>query len=635
MAGVTLAMCGLAGLVHLKGLALPGLSTRLLRATERLYRRGPDDQRTWQDNQCALAFARLAVIDLTPEAAQPMARHDRIVVFNGEIYNYQSLRRELEQAGYHFSSQSDTEVVLAGWSAWGPDLLPRLNGMFAFALWDPQEETLILARDRFGKKPMVYAAHSGEIAFASDIVALGMLSDRIGGIDLDALRLFCALRYIPAPWTIRAGVRKLLPGHYLKFSQTGVQIHRWYNYNQKPSGMFLEKIDAREKLRAAFDQACRDRLVADVPVGAFLSSGIDSALVAASLANQNHKVRSFTVGFKGASSYYEERPVAANIANYLGLEHTEIELTEADALRSLPTVFDGLDEPFADSSALPTYLLSEAVRHEVTVALSGDGGDEVFGGYRKYQGELWARTYAALPAFAQKSIKSILSILPQGSKDTKTQDLLRKMQRFAAYATASPIVRQTGWATLLSSSEADILLPQTMNKVNPIDLVEKLHNATKDNDPINAMLSTDIALVLPDDMLTKVDRMSMWASLEVRCPMLDQRVVECAMAMPGSWKLQLGRGKAILREAFADRLPKDIFRRSKRGFEIPLSQWLRKDLSSLMDKACDPVLLRRQGIFDPCLPVQWRNEHRSNKRDRSWELWMLISFQEWAQRNSL
>jgi len=628
-------MCGLAGQVNLLGLASNDLSARLSKAIARLRRRGPDDQKTWRDSQCAMAFARLAVIDLTAEAAQPMARHGRVIAFNGEIYNYQSLRRDLEQLGYVFASRSDTEVILAGWSAWGPDLLPRLNGMFAFALWDPQHGELILARDRFGKKPMVYAVHGKEITFASDLAALGSLTDKVGGLDIESLRLFCALRYIPAPWTIRAGAQKLAAGHYLKFSKDGVRRHRWYDLARARPPRFKNKTEAEAELRRLFDLSCKERLVADVPVGAFLSGGIDSALVVASMVAQGHKVRSFTMGFRDASGYYEERPAAAALAKHFDLDHTEIEVTESDALNALPAVFDGLDEPFADSSVLPIYLLSEATRHEVTVALSGDGGDEVFAGYRKYQGELWADTYKTIPSILRKSLESFISLLPYGDKETKLHEALRRLHRFTAYAGESPAARQAGWASLLPPQDVDNLLPGSKAYSNPIDLIASYREAIHDDDLINTMLGADIALVLADDMLTKVDRMSMWASLEVRCPLLDHRVVECAASMPGSWKLQQGKGKAILRQAFADRLPKEAFDRSKKGFEIPLAQWLRGELRELVDHACDPVMLRRQGLFDPELPLQWKTELQSGKRDSSWELWMMISFQQWAQRNSL
>ncbi len=628
-------MCGLAGQVNLSGLAKNDLAARLSKAIARLRRRGPDDQKTWQDNQCAMAFARLAVIDLTAEAAQPMARHGRIIAFNGEIYNYQSLRHDLERLGYIFASQSDTEVILAGWAAWGPALLPRLNGMFAFALWDPQQGELILARDRFGKKPMVYVADAREIAFASDLTALGALSDKLGGLDIEALRLFCTLRYIPAPWTIRAGAQKLAPGHYLKFSEKGLRIHRWYDLARARPPRFKDKTEAQDELRRLFDLSCKDRLVADVPVGAFLSGGIDSALVIASLASQGHKLRSFTMGFRDASGYYEERPAAAALAKHFGLNHTEIEITQGDALRALPTVLDGLDEPFADSSALPTYLLSAAARQEVTVALSGDGGDEIFAGYRKYQGELWADTYKAVPVALRNGLGLTLGLLPNGHKNSKLHETLRRVRRFISYAAEAPTDRQAGWASLLSPQDVDNLLPGSKSYANPIDLIASYRDEVGDDDLINVMLGADISLVLANDMLTKVDRMSMWASLEVRCPLLDHRVVECAAAMPGSWKLQRGKGKAILRETFADLLPKEAFSYPKKGFEIPLAQWLQGELRDLVDQACDPVMLRRQGLFDPELPLKWRNELQSGKRDSSWELWMMISFQEWAQRHRL
>ena len=630
-------MCGLAGIVNLGGIAETGLDPRLGRAIERLRPRGPDGHGTWRDARCALAHTRLAVIDLSEAAAQPMARHGHVIAYNGEIYNFASLRDELARQGYRFDSRSDTEVLLAGWQRWGVGLLDRLAGMFAFALWDASAGELVLARDRFGKKPLLYCRHGRRLSFASDMDALLALEDRPGGLDPAALRLLFALRYIPDPHAIFAYVRKLPPGHVARFGDSGLDVERWYDLAGARPPRYGSEAEASRDLRRCFDEAARDRLVGDVPVGLFLSGGVDSAIVAASLVAQGQRVRSFTIGVRGAGAYYEERPAARAVAAHLGLDHTEVEIGAEEAGRSLEAVIDGFDEPFADSSGIPTYLLAREMRRHVTVALSGDGADEVFGGYRKYQGELQAERYRRLPApLRRRLIEPAVAALPE-SKDRPWLERARRLRRFVAHAGKPPASRQAGWMRELGANEvaALLILPPDDGAAEPEALVAALHDEAGDDDAINRMLYADLRLVLPGDMLVKIDRMSMANSLEVRCPMLDHRVVECAAAMPGAFKLAAGRGKRILGRAFADRLPAEVFRRPKKGFEVPLARWLLGELAESTRAAIDPGRLRAQGLFDPAVPQRWYAELAAGRRDTAWALWTLVAFQGWAERHGM
>lgn len=628
-------MCGIAGFVDLTGIGAADMPGRLQRAVERLAPRGPDDRGTWSDDRCSFAHTRLSIIDLSAAGHQPMSGHGLVITYNGEIYNFAELRRELADLGYTFVSRSDTEVLLAGWKAWGPALLDRLVGMFAFALWDAERGTLNLARDRFGKKPLVFRHDGSRLAFASDIVALRHMDDGEIAIDPTALRMLFALRYIPEPWTIAAGIQKLPAGHLATFSPDGLSIRRWYDPCGPTRQRYTDEGAASDDLRTRFDAAVRDRLVADVPVGAFLSGGIDSAIVAASLARQGAGVRTFTVGFPGASAYYEERPQARAVARHLGLQHTEIEVGPGETAAALDAVFDACDEPFADSSAIPTFLLARETRRHVTVALSGDGADEVFGGYRKHLGEAPAERYQRLPQWLRTGVIEPLAVfLPEG-KDGVWQERARRIRRFLDHAGKEPAARHAGWMCNLAMRELDALFTPAVSPAatDVVSLVATVEEQAGTSDAVNAMLSADIALVLPGDMLVKVDRMSMAHGLEVRCPFLDHRVVECAEAMPGRFKLQGGLGKRILRSTFADRLPEEVFSRPKKGFEVPIARWLTNDLRDHTRRAIDRDRLVRQGLFRPEVPAHWFADLEAGRRDTSWALWTLVAFQAWIDRN--
>ncbi len=626
-------MCGIVGRVELGGLDRGRVGPAIDRALERLAPRGPDGGGTWFDGRCALGHRRLAIVDLSPAGAQPMLRDGLAIVYNGMVYNFRSLRRELEAAGESFRSDSDTEVLLAGWRRWGPGLLPRLSGMFAFALWDGGTGELVLARDRFGKKPLLFRRAGGRLVFASDLVALQLADETRGSVDPDALGLYLALRYLPEPFAILEGVAKLPPGHLARFSSAGLAISRWYDPGREAGPAFEDETAAAGALRRTVDAAVAERLVADVPVGAFLSGGLDSAVVTASMVRAADRVRTFTVGFEGAPDYYEERPAARALARHLGTDHTEIPVSADDMRGVLDGVFDGLDEPFGDSSAVPQFIVSRETRRHVTVALSGDGGDEVFAGYRKYQGELYAERYRRLPArLRSRVIEPLIGALPEGKRGPWLERA-RRLRRFVAHAAKDPAARQAGWARNLSPAELSALLIPPAAGSTPESIVAALRAQSGAEDPINAMLAADMGLTLSGDMLVKVDRMGMAHALEVRCPLLDHRVVACAAAMPGRFKLRPGAGKHILRLAFRDRLPAEALARPKKGFEVPVADWLRGPLADLARRAADPARLRRQGLFRPELPARWIADLAGGRRDTSWQLWTLVAFQAWWERH--
>lgn len=621
-------MCGLNGFVAFDGFDPAALASRMAQSLDRMALRGPDGAGEWNDGTCALGHRRLAIVDLNPTGDQPMVRDRHAIVFNGMIYNYRTLRDELTALGSSFQSDSDTEVILEGWKAWGEGLLPRLQGMFVFAIWERQHKRLTVARDRFGKKPLVYRAANGRFAFASDLRALQLLEGDKGAVDAEALRWFFTLRYIPLDRSILQGVRRLLPGELVVVDADGDRCRQWYQPSEEIPGAAPSEEDTADQLRMLIRQSVADRLVADVPVGAFLSGGIDSAIVAACMVAHGHDTHTFTVGFAGATPYYEERPAAQRVATHLGCRHTEIEVAADDAIAAIDAVFDGLDEPFADSSAIPTYLVSRETRRHVTVALSGDGADEVFGGYRKYQGELRARQYQALPGPLRRGlIEPLIRQLPEKRGDG-LREKLRRLKRFARQAGKPAAERQAGWMSLMGDDEQRVLLNHPAPDLAAV--VATLRSTA--GDAVNDMLRAELSLGLPGDMLTKVDRMSMANGLEVRCPMLDHRVVEFAVSLPGAMKVRKGNGKAILRKAFAGELPPETFALPKKGFEIPIAQWLTGPLRDVTEAAIDPVRLKDQGLFDPALPGRWFADLQSGRRDTVEMLWSLISFQAWQQR---
>ena len=598
--------------------------------TSVLTHRGPDQSGAWFDAWTALGHRRLSIIDLD-SGRQPLANETGSVqvVFNGEIYNYRELRDGLQGRGHRFATQSDTEVIVHLYEEYGDDCLDHLRGMFALAVWDVSRRRVLLARDRMGQKPLVYRNEPDRLLFASELKALLQVPGAPRELDPISLDEFLTYQYVPHPRTMLAGYCKLPPAHKAVYQDGQLTVQRYWRPGYEEPIRDRSREDWQEALRETLTEAVRLRLRSDVPLGAFLSGGIDSTIIAGLMQEQsNTPIHTFSIGFP--VKQFDEREHARVAAKHLGTTHHE-SVVDPSALENLPRLAWHYDEPFADSSAVPTFLLARETRRHVTVALSGDGADEVFGGYRKYQGELMAARYRTLPLLLRRGlIEPFIALLPE-SKSSPLLERARHLRRFTRHAGKDAVGRQAGWMRLMDEREFARLFAQPAEAPGLEGMVAELRRDAGDDDALNAMLYADSRLGLPGDMLVKSDRMSMANSLEVRCPFLDHRVVECAEAMPGAFKLAPGAGKKILRRAFADRLPREVFELPKKGFEIPIAEWLTGPLDDLTRRAIDEARLRRQGIFRPEQPRHWYEDLKSGRRDSSEKLWTLIAFQAWCE----
>jgi asparagine synthase (glutamine-hydrolysing) len=615
-------MCGFTGLIDLKGLKRSNdIEKKMDAALRRLYSRGPDQQDRWNDEHAYLVHSRLSIIDTSYAGKQPMVKYNKALVYNGEIYNFKELRKKLIQNGYNFTSSSDCEVLLAGWDFWREKLLNLIDGMFAFAIWDFNLNKLILARDPFGKKPLLYTIKENKISFSSDLKSLEKIIDNVD-INTEAVDSLFRFRFIHEPITIYKQVNKVPPGHILEFKNNNCQIRKWYNLPLN-SNLDSNKTIIKNKVIDLFDKAVNKRLISDVPLGVLLSGGLDSSLIISSLAEHGKSLSCYTMGFENTSSYYEERPEAKRLAEYYGMKHSNLEISSRKLLNIVPEVFDASDEPFADSSALPFFALSKEVSKNVTVALSGDGGDEVFGGYRKYIGEKWSNLANIIPLTIRKFLISILI----ENKDTKYGELSRRLRRFLYNASSDEITRHINWLEQLNDREILSLLGYNSDSVRSLFMDARGGL----NDKVNAILFGDLNISLPGDMLVKLDRMSMANSLEIRSPFLDKELVEYAFTLSGNIKVGNFKGKTILREAFAGRIPKWSMNLPKKGFEVPIANWLQKDLKNMLEHVCLTKNLDKIGIKDHAMVQDWKNLLFVGKRDTSWKLWTLISYYHWSE----
>lgn len=621
-------MCGIVGLMG----SYPDRVDAVTKMTEQLTHRGPDEQAVWETYHLTLGHTRLKIVDLSPAAAQPMHRWPFTIIFNGEIYNWRALRADLERLGERFRSNGDTEILLSLYERYGIGMLDRLEGMFAFALWDEDQKILHLVRDRYGVKPLLYAPLPDGVVFGSEPRCFAKLNGVDFRLDREALTAYLATNYVAAPHTIWSGVRRLEPGHRLEVSPgspPGAQI-RWFD---PVSTVDAQRVGnpsvARERLREAMSHAVELRLQADVPVGVFLSGGIDSSIVAAVAASRQDKVVTLNVGYESAPAM-DERDHARRVAEWLDTEHREILITADQARIAVEEVLARVDEPFADDSLVPTFILARAARREVTVALSGDGGDELFGGYTKHLGSRWAQVPGA--ARGARLLELITRTVPEG-RTNAPGNAVRMLRRFAGAVGADLIQRQRSWIGLLHHDAAEALTRLQSPTHDPV--VERLEaefaRTAHWDDEIARVLMADVTHVLPHDMLDKVDRASMWNSLEVRSPFLDRRVLPLAFSFPGDRHVGLLQTKRVLRSVFQDLLPPEIVHRPKRGFGIPLGEWMRGPLAHLLD-ILSPSELKVTGVLDPLAVRTMVDEHLARRRDRSWELWNLIVLQSWSTR---
>ena len=611
-------MCGICGIVRGDGRAVdPALLGAMSTA---LFHRGPDSAGEVVLGEAGLAARRLAIIDLEG-GDQPIANEDGriVVVQNGEIYNHAELRAELEAAGHRFRTpHSDTEVLVHLYEQHGPRFAERLRGMFAVAVWDSERRRLVLARDRFGIKPLYYR-DGPDFAFASELKALRALPDLSREVDLDALEAFLAFNAIHGPRTIYREVRKLPPGHVLVREEGAARIERYAD--ERPA---LEHRDEpwealADELRERLRDSVRAHLVSDVPVGVLLSGGVDSSALAA-LAAEHGRVSTFSIGF--AEKSFSEVELARTIARRYGTDHHEL-VVEPDAAELLPTIAAAFDEPFADSSALPTYLVSQLAAQHVKVALSGEGGDELFGGYETYV----ADTLAMRTGGAARLLSPLAEALPSGSGRVP---LDYKLKRFTRAAHLPPLERHHGWKEIFSpDARAELLRPGRRGTEDPLDVYRARWAETEGADTLARLQDVDRAIYLVDDLLVKTDRMSMAHSLELRVPFLDPVVAELALALPPAARVRGFAKKRLLRSAVEPLVGREIARGRKKGFSIPAAAWLRGELEPFAREVLGADRLRRQGYFEPAAVSRLIDEHVARREDHSRQLWGLLSFSLW------
>jgi asparagine synthase (glutamine-hydrolysing) len=619
-------MCGICGLVAAERDGAPDPEA-VARMSRRLRHRGPDSDGLFRRGPVALAARRLSIIDLD-HGDQPIANEDGsvVVVQNGEIYNYRELKRELEGQGHRFATDCDTEILVHLYEQHGDAFVERLRGMFAIALWDDSERRLLLARDRFGIKPLYYGFHAGSLSFASELKALLELPGFPREIDPHAVSAYLAFNSIPAPMTVFAAARKLQPGFLLAWQGGKIRLRRFARLRPAAADQVRREpaAELEEELRDVLRDSIRAHLVADVPVGVLLSGGVDSGGITALAAGESAQpLKTFSIGFE--ESGFDELSRARLVAARYGTDHHELVL-RPDAVDLLPKLVAAFDEPFGDSSALPTYLVSELAAGEVKVALSGEGGDELFGGYYTYVADLLAPRLGRLATLAAP----LAEALP--SSDARV-GLDYKAKRFArAAARADPLERHHAWKEIFSTDLRNSLLGGVDPAWDPVDLYRERYAETAGAPPLARMQDVDLGIYMVDDLLVKTDRLSMAHSLELRVPFLDQRVAEFALALPTALKVRGFAKKRLLRRALAPLLPKEVVRGRKQGFSIPLAAWLRGPLEPFARDLLAPATLERQGLLDPSVVTPLLDRHCSGSEDLSRQLWGLMALTMWFDR---
>lgn len=632
-------MCGIAGICQLDASPLTPEAGQWVKAmTDRMSHRGPDGEGQWSAGPVCLGHRRLSIIDLSG-GGQPMHSADGqlTVTFNGEIYNYAELKKELAELGGRFQTNSDTEVILEGYRIWGPDCLARFDGMFAFALWDNECRRLFCARDRFGKKPFFYTVQQGRLYFSSELTGLEQLKHLSLTIDPRAVMRYLAYEYVPTPQCMYAEVQSLPPAHLLLLENGDLRTSRYWDMPVPNENDQRDDATMCEELQFLLSRAVRRRMVSDVPLGVFLSGGIDSSIVAGLMARQSPvPIKTFSIGFTEAS--YDESRYARIVAKAFGTDHHERVLSAEECADTLPGIISSMDVPMADASVAPTWLLSGVTREKVTVALGGDGADELWAGYEHYIGFKVAQWYNAAPTALRKGvIEPLARRLPSSAGYINPRLAVATFLR-AAHAPAWQRV-QTMLTAFTPDMQEAILADGFKSQAPGFLAQEELFAPTRQQyehwqpqnaaEPLARAFHVYVRQFMLDDILVKVDRCSMLHSLEVRAPFLDKDVAEFAARLPVSRKLHGFKRKWLLKKAFADLLPQEILHRNKRGFQIPVAQWLRGRMRPLMEDLLGEDALKAQGIFNPQAIRSLMDEHVSGKADLRKPLWTLLVFQLW------
>ncbi|MFA5515346.1 MAG: asparagine synthase (glutamine-hydrolyzing) [Desulfuromonadales bacterium] len=624
-------MCGIFGVLNVTG-GPPVDKEEGIRCTDSLHHRGPDDSGCYATPEVFLGHRRLSIIDLET-GHQPIFNEDgsRCIVFNGEVFNYMEIRRELADLGHHFTTRSDSEVVLHAWEAWGADCLDRFRGMFSFAIWDEKRKQLFIARDRLGIKPLFIARRGHRLCFASEMKALLPMAGFSPRIDTDALAAYFTLSYIPAPLTIFSDIRKLPAGHYLLVKDGTVGIRQYWDVHFRPDYGRSEQ-QTIDGFLQRFEESVRLRLISDVPVGGFLSGGVDSGAVVATMSRLGGEpVRTFCMGFGGdIGGYLDERDLARRIAERHGAVHKEFEvIPEVGGI--LGGIVGAFDEPFADHSTIPTWYLCQMARRDVKVALSGLGGDEAFGGYERYLGFKISAAYNRLPwAVREKVVRRLVDLLPERADGHYT---VNHLKRFVRSASEEGGERYFGFLSRFNGGRYAGLFADAGRFGASLDscrtLVLDRFNAANADDPLDKVFYCDIKTYLPEDVLACTDRISMRHSLEVRVPFVDHQLLEFCATIPHRMKVRLRQKKYLLRRAVRHLLPEEVFHRRKQGFVGPLARWLQSDLQAYVREMLSEKHLSRHGLFNPRVVQSILDDHAGRIENNDKLIWSLVVFQSW------
>jgi asparagine synthase (glutamine-hydrolysing) len=624
-------MCGIVGFINREGSG--AMRPVLERMCDAIAHRGPDDDGFYLEGSAALGMRRLAIIDVAG-GHQPIHNTDRTkwIVFNGEIYNYQQIRRELDIQGHQFYTNSDTEAIVHLYERYGVDCVQHLRGMFAFAIWDEIEKTLFIARDRVGKKPLLYSHQkNGELIFGSEFQALLQHPSVSREVDLDAIDSYLSYLCIPAPQTAFKAIRKLEPGHWLRWKNGEIETRRYWtpNFSKK---IKISEEEAIEETTRILRESTKLRMISEVPLGAFLSGGVDSSTVVALMAQESSQpVKTFSIGFEEED--FSELKYAKRVAEYVGAEYNEF-VVKPDAMEVLPTLVEHYGEPYADSSAIPTYYVSRETRKHVTVALNGDGGDESFAGYERYAAMKAAETYHRFPVALRKAlIETPVSFLPS-SEIQKSR--IRDVKRFLQAASLPKAERYFRWSSTFNRDAKKEIYTEEFSRStagnNASHFLEEWLVRANGSGILDATLLTDQMTYLPNDLLVKVDIASMAVSLEARSPFLDHHLIEFAASLPESLKMRGFQTKSLLKKVAARLVPKDVIYRRKMGFGVPIGKWFRNEMKDFVREVLLSERSLKRGIVKQGILEKYIEEHMSGKRDHAFQIWTLLMLELWFQK---